>query len=96
MSEFWQGFEKQAFNPIKKFQALKRLERMRANKGMKQTATKVSPVKKFKEAYNMPKQKALRVAGKGILGVSAVGYAGHKLTQPLEQKNVGYHEIRRR
>ena len=102
MNTFWEGFSKEAslnkeaFNPIKKFKALKRLERMRASKGMKDTATKVSPLKKYKEGYNKPKQKALRFAGKGILGVGALGAGAHYLTQPLEQKNVGYGELHRR
>jgi len=96
MNEFWQGFakeaslEKEAFNPFRRFKALKRLERMRSRKGMKEVATIASPLKKHREAYNRPGQKALRIAGKGILGATVVGAGAHYLTKPLEQKNVGY------
>lgn len=73
--------------PAKRLDAMKRLESGRRATG-KPVPWTTSPIERHKFEYNKPSQKALRAAGKGILGTSALGYGYHKATQSPEERHI--------
>lgn len=73
--------------PAKRLEAMKRLESGRRTSG-KPVPWTTSPVERHRFEYNKPSQKALRMAGKGLLGSAALGYGYHKATESPEEKHI--------